>query len=196
MRKLAIAFGGMIVFLVTGCATDGGAETRSRGARRSATVVIARPAAPATRPVAVAAVPQQPPAAGKGVAERSATPPAKAPVAPRSPGRRKADGLASYYAQRYHGRRTASGERFDVRKMTAAHRTLPFGTQVRVTSEANGRSVVVRVNDRGPFVAGRVIDLSPAAARQLDMIRAGIVPVRMEVLGTLGAGATRVASGL
>jgi len=65
--------------------------------------------------------------------------------------------------------------------MTAAHRTLPFGTGVRVTNTTNGRSVVVRITDRGPFVAGRVIDLSPAAARQLDMLRAGLVPVRVEV---------------
>src|SRR5262245_55773369 len=82
-------------------------------------------------------------------------------------------GLASYYADRYHGRKTASSEVFDVNAMTAAHRTLPFGTRVRVTNVNNGRSVVVRINDRGPFVAGRVIDLSPAAARRIDMIDDG-----------------------
>ena len=197
MRKFAVGFGGFIVFLVTGCATEGGGDARSRDALRPPPVVIRRPAAPAAPPVAAAPVPQQPPAASTRPAERSATPPPpKAAVAPRSSVPRKPDGLASYYAHRYHGRRTASGERFDMRKMTAAHRTLPFGTRVRVTSVANGRSVVVRVNDRGPFVAGRVIDLSLAAARQLDMVRAGVTPVRVEVLGTQGAAATRVASRL
>ena len=93
-------------------------------------------------------------------------------------------GVASYYADKYHGRRTASGERFDQRKMTAAHRTLPFGTKVRVTDPANGRSVVVRVNDRGPFVKGRVIDLSRAAAERLGIVRAGLADVRIEVLAT------------
>jgi rare lipoprotein A len=102
--------------------------------------------------------------------------------------------LASYYAARYHGRTTASGEVFDVGKLTAAHRTLPFGTRVRVSNVRNGRSVNVRVNDRGPFVAGRVIDLSPAAARQLDMLDAGVVPVLLEVLGTPRA-KTAVAAG-
>ena len=95
----------------------------------------------------------------------------------------KTDGIASYYADKYQGRKTANGEIFDVGKMTAAHKTLPFGTRVRVTNLVNGKSVVVRVNDRGPFVAGRVIDLSPAAARKLDMIRAGIVRVKLEILG-------------
>jgi len=93
------------------------------------------------------------------------------------------DGLASYYADKYQGHKTASGERFDTARLTAAHRTLPFGTRVRVTNLDNGRSVVVRVNDRGPFVSGRVIDLSPAAAKQLDMLRAGVARVKLEVLG-------------
>jgi rare lipoprotein A len=96
----------------------------------------------------------------------------------------KSENLASYYADKYQGRKTANGEIFDTRKLTAAHKTLPFGTRVRVTNLGNGKSVVVRVNDRGPFVAGRVIDLSPAAARKLDMIRAGVTRVKLEVLGT------------
>ena len=93
-------------------------------------------------------------------------------------------GVASYYADKYQDRRTASGERFDQRKMTAAHRTLPFGTKVRVTNPANGRSVVVRVNDRGPFVKGRVIDLSRAAAERLGIVRAGVVRVKVEPVGS------------
>jgi rare lipoprotein A len=100
-------------------------------------------------------------------------------------------GMASYYADRYHGRATASGETFDVNKLTAAHRTLAFGTRVRVTNLDNGKSVVVRINDRGPFVSGRVIDLSPAAARRIEMTRSGVVPVKLEVLGS-GDAVTRV----
>jgi rare lipoprotein A len=93
------------------------------------------------------------------------------------------EGLASYYAEPYHGRRTASGEIFDsYQELTAAHRTLPFNTMVRVTNTANGREVDVRVNDRGPFIDGRVIDLSIRAAREIDLVRAGVAPVRLKVL--------------
>jgi rare lipoprotein A len=94
------------------------------------------------------------------------------------------EGLASYYADKYQGRKTANGETFDTAKLTAAHKTLPFGTRVRVTNLDNGKSVEVRINDRGPYVAGRVIDLSPAAAKKLDMLRAGVVRVRLDVLGS------------
>jgi rare lipoprotein A len=90
-------------------------------------------------------------------------------------------GTASWYSDR-DGLHTASGERFDDRQLTAAHRHLPFGTIVRVTNEQNGRSVDVRINDRGPWTGGRVIDLSSAAADVLDMKRAGVVPVDIEVL--------------
>jgi rare lipoprotein A len=91
-------------------------------------------------------------------------------------------GLASYYAEPYHGRRTANGEVFDTyQELTAAHRTLPFNTMVRVTNKANGREVDVRINDRGPFIDGRVIDLSLRAARQIDMVRAGVVPVNLRI---------------
>ncbi len=88
-------------------------------------------------------------------------------------------GLASYYADRFHGRPTASGEPYDRRALTAAHRRLPFGSVVQVTHLENGRSVVVRINDRGPFVRGRVIDLSYAAAKDLGMLRRGVVEVRI-----------------
>jgi rare lipoprotein A len=94
-------------------------------------------------------------------------------------------GLASYYAEPFHGRATASGEIFDTyRDLTAAHRTLPFNTIVRVTNRRNNRTVDVRINDRGPFIEGRIIDLSYRAARQLDMIHAGIVPVDLVVLSS------------
>jgi rare lipoprotein A len=91
--------------------------------------------------------------------------------------------MASFYAEPYHARRTANGEMFDTYKdMTAAHRTLPFGTMVRVTNKVNSESVDVRINDRGPFVHGRVIDLSVAAAEKIDMVRAGVVPVKITIL--------------
>lgn len=95
-------------------------------------------------------------------------------------------GMASYYADAHQGRRTASGERFDMHALTAAHRTLPFGTRVEVTNLENGRSVVVRINDRGPFVEGRVIDLSQAAARELRFLGRGTTRVRLKVLGAGG----------
>jgi rare lipoprotein A len=88
-------------------------------------------------------------------------------------------GFASYYADRFQGRRTASGERYDRHALTAAHRRFKFGTLVHVTCLANGRSVTVRINDRGPFVAGRIIDLSHAAAETLGMLQAGVVKVRI-----------------
>lgn len=91
-------------------------------------------------------------------------------------------GLASYYAHRYNGRPTASGEPYDENSLTAAHRTLPFGTRIRVTSLANGRSVDLRVNDRGPFVEGRIVDVSWRAAQELDFVAAGLVKVRLQVL--------------
>lgn len=89
-------------------------------------------------------------------------------------------GKASFYGGSFHGRKTASGERFDENKPTAASRALPLGTKVTVTNQDNGKSVEVIVNDRGPYVDGRVIDLSTMAARQLDMIEDGVVPVRVE----------------
>ena len=96
-------------------------------------------------------------------------------------------GRASWYGGKFHGRKTASGERFDERKLTAAHRSLPFGTRVRVTNLNNGKQVVVRINDRGPWGMRKIIDVSEAAARKLGMIRAGVVPVKVEVL-ELGKG--------
>lgn len=92
------------------------------------------------------------------------------------------EGLGTYYADKYHGRSTASGELYNKFKYTAAHRTLPFGTVVMVTNLSNNRSVRVKINDRGPFSSGRIIDLSRAAAEQIDMIRMGEVKVRVQVV--------------
>lgn len=92
-------------------------------------------------------------------------------------------GLASWYGPGFDGNRSASGEIYRQNRMTAAHRSLPFGTKVRVTNLKNGRSVVVRINDRGPFIRGRVIDLSVAAAKALGFMKSGVAPVRIDVLG-------------
>jgi rare lipoprotein A len=92
------------------------------------------------------------------------------------------EGLAAYYSDRLGGRKTASGQVFDPSKLTAAHPTLPFGTMVKVTNTRNNRSVVVRINDRGPTQTGRVIDLSRAAASKLGMLRSGLAPVKLEVV--------------
>lgn len=89
-------------------------------------------------------------------------------------------GEASYYGYELAGNRTANGERFNPRAMTAAHRTLPMGTKLRVTNSANGRSVIVRINDRGPFVGRRIIDMSLGAAQEIQMIRSGKAMVTLE----------------
>lgn len=91
-------------------------------------------------------------------------------------------GLASWYGPGFHGRRTASGTRFDRAALTAAHPSLPFGSRVRVTNLANGRSVVVLINDRGPYVKPRIIDLSQGAAEKLDFLDDGITRVRLDLL--------------
>ncbi len=92
-------------------------------------------------------------------------------------------GTASWYGPGFHGRRTASGETFDQNALTAAHPSLPFGTRARVTNHANGESVVVRINDRGPYAHGRVIDLSREAAEDIGLTAAGVGRVTIEVLG-------------
>lgn len=108
----------------------------------------------------------------------------KAPAQPPKPARigSTQKGEASWYGDPYHGRRAASGEVYDMEQLTAAHRTLPFQTWVEVTNLKNGRKVRVRINDRGPFVNGRIIDLSRAAAREIDMVRMGIAPVQLRVI--------------
>ena len=112
----------------------------------------------------------------------ASTRPSRATTTPPAPGTRVV-GFASWYGQRHQGRATASGEAFDMTKLTAAHRTMPFGTRLRVTNVENGRSVVVRVNDRGPWVDDRVLDVSLAAARALGMTGDGVTKVEIVVLG-------------
>lgn len=127
-----------------------------------------------------------------GVNDESVTPftkpadaPAPAPVddeAPEPTGETLGSGEASYYGQELAGNRTASGERFDPEGLTAAHRTLPLGSRLRVTNPRTGESVVVRVNDRGPFAPDRVVDVSERAARELGMLRSGTARVELELL--------------
>ncbi|PIS36229.1 MAG: septal ring lytic transglycosylase RlpA family lipoprotein [Nitrospirae bacterium CG08_land_8_20_14_0_20_52_24] len=97
-------------------------------------------------------------------------------------GRRVEYGLASWYGADFHGKLTANGEVYDMYKISAAHKTLPLGSRVRVTNQKNGKSVVLRINDRGPFVDGRIIDLSYAAASLLGMADEGVVPARVETI--------------
>lgn len=136
------------------------------------------------RPVAAA-----PPAAAPPPSTASSTaPPEAAPRRPKTPPSAapvgySEEGNASWYGNPFHGRRASNGEVYDMYKLTAAHRTLPFGTMVQVTNLNNGKSTVVRITDRGPFVEGRVIDLSLAAAREIESVGPGVVPVRLEVVG-------------
>ena len=99
-----------------------------------------------------------------------------------TPGAYTEEGNASWYGAQFHGRRASNGEIYDMNKMTAAHRTMAFGTMVKVTNLTNGKSAVVRITDRGPFVDNRIIDLSMAAAKALESIGPGVVPVRLEVI--------------
>ncbi len=122
--------------------------------------------------------------------ETPATSPSTVPAPKRSkpapapaPAGYTAEGNASWYGVPFHGRHASNGEIYDMYKFTAAHRTLPFETMVRVTNLNNGKSTVVRITDRGPFVDNRIIDLSFAAAQEVDSVGPGVVPVRVEVLG-------------
>jgi rare lipoprotein A len=102
----------------------------------------------------------------------------------------KERGIASWYGDDFHGWVTASGEIYDMHMLTAAHRTLPLGTMVRVTNVVNGRHVVIRINDRGPYVNGRILDVSYGAAKRLNMLRDGISAIQLEVVGQHGLGTT------
>jgi len=137
--------------------------------------------APARAPVPTSGPP--PPAPPPG-----GTAPKHAPNAPPVPvpANYSEEGIASWYGVPYHGRRAANGEIYDMYKLTAAHRTLPFDTVVRVINKKNGKQVEVRITDRGPFVEGRIIDLSLGAARELDIVGMGIAPVRLTLVSSPG----------
>jgi rare lipoprotein A len=153
---LVLVLSGSIALLSAGCAS-----------RRTASA-----SPPTTSPApSPPPVPPAPPA-------RSAKPnPAPAPAG------YSEEGNASWYGKPFNGRRSSNGETYDMYKLTAAHRTLPFDTMVRVTNLNNGKSTTVRITDRGPFVDNRIIDLSFAAAREIESVGPGVVPVRLEVIG-------------
>lgn len=161
---------------VAGCASN---EQTERATPWATTTALAAPEPAGAAPAAMIG-----PASGRSappprLIRTSAIPPPAAPAQSSLTGRHSLDGIASFYWQ---DQQTASGERFDRNAMTAAHKTLPFGTRVRVTDERSGRSVVVRINDRGPFKPGRVIDLSYAAAAQLGMQALGLTRVKLAVV--------------
>ncbi|MBT9553478.1 MAG: septal ring lytic transglycosylase RlpA family protein [Hydrogenophaga sp.] len=160
------------VALLAGCAAPVPAPV---GAVRGADGVDgSRPAvAPPTAPSA-SVPPVEPPARGDAAAEL-----ASPAVAPSAPDQLIAQGLASWYGRQFHGRRTASGERYDMHGFTAAHKTLPFGTRVRVRSLQTGKEVVVRINDRGPYRHRRIIDLSQAAITALGVRHRGVTLVEL-----------------
>ena len=118
------------------------------------------------------------------VRERRTPPPEKGATIEKRESRGVQQGIASWYGADFHGKQTSSGEVYDMYQLTCAHNTLPLGTMVMVTNLENGRSVELKVNDRGPFVKGRIIDVSYAAARMLDMHEQGTAAVRVEVIGS------------
>jgi peptidoglycan lytic transglycosylase len=177
MSRKALFAAALTAMTLAGCAESIAADTVASFAERWPEVFADRwatlPAPATTAPAAnrALAVPSIPAAVNKDT---------RASLAPAHKQTERASyGLASFYWQ---GSRTASGERFDKRELTAAHRTLPFGTRVLVTNLATGRSVTVRVNDRGPFVAGRIIDVSRAAAEELGMVGRGVTKVKLTVV--------------
>ena len=167
-KKLCLCSILLLPLLLTGC-----------GSKRTARVNI-----PPT-PVPETTEPKQPAATPATPAVATVPPPviAKPPAAMARPVYTES-GIASWYGPSFHSRHTSNGEIYDMNSLTAAHRTLPFNSIVRVTNVSSGQSVVVRVTDRGPFVAGRVIDLSRAAAKQIDIERPGTARVQLEVLSS------------
>lgn len=114
------------------------------------------------------------------VPKTDASTPGHPPIIDLGNGQFKQEGIASYYADKYHGRKTANGETFNMHDITAAHPSLPFGTKLKVTNLDNGKTITVRINDRGPFAKNRIIDLSLGAAKEIDMVKTGTANVRLE----------------
>lgn len=137
----------------------------------------------ACSPLTNAADAQKPAAAASAPAAASATPAPAAPAAAPATSGGAETGLAAVYSDKLNGRKTASGERYDRNALTAAHKTLPFGSRVKVTNSKNQKTVTVRINDRGPVQAGRILDLSPAAAKVLGINTKGMGDVSAEVVG-------------
>lgn len=174
MKRCARLFApSLLMAVLAGCATPLAGPVPAGAATDPLPVVPHGPAIPPTRNSDILADP-----AGSAAAERSADG-ARSPDESRDSAGVLEKGLASWYGSKFHGRRTASGERYDRHAMTAAHRTLPFGTRVRVRSVVTGKEVVVRINDRGPFKRSRVIDLSQAAFNALGLQGRGVTQVEL-----------------
>jgi rare lipoprotein A len=152
------------------------------GPRRPVTARQPPPAQPTETPPATEEAAKHSTNVPETPAPPAASPSRRKPAPAPAPAGYTEEGNASWYGVPFHGRRASNGEIYDMYKLTAAHRTLPFETMVRVTNLNNGKSTVVRITDRGPFVDNRIIDLSLAAAREVDSIGPGVVPVRVEVL--------------
>jgi rare lipoprotein A len=157
----------VVVLLLGACAPAPKYVNRPRGAGatsggRTGTATTGRPETPARLP--------------------ARAPSGRVPDGPERWGDHYLRGSASYYGREFHGRKTANGDIFDMYKLTAAHRTLPLGTRARIWNLENGRSCVVIINDRGPFIEGRILDLSYAAALELEMVTQGVAQVQIEIL--------------
>jgi rare lipoprotein A len=161
------------IFVLGGCAAHHAAADHPAG--------ISQPNAASGEPGAASSSSAPSPASAAPTASAPAAKRSKPPAIPPPEGYVE-EGNASWYGVPFHGRRASNGEIYDMHKLTAAHRTLPFDTQVRVTNLNNGKSTTVRITDRGPFVEGRIIDLSMAAAQEIESVGPGVVPVRLEVL--------------
>lgn len=169
-RRLVLqGFTILLTFVAAGCAAR----------HNTASSPQPGPAQPTATPPATAEAAKRDTSLSPTPAKHAKTPPPPAPVGYIE------EGNASWYGNPFNGRRASNGEVFDMYKLTAAHRTLPFETMVRVTNLSNGKSTTVRITDRGPFVEGRIIDLSLAAAREIESVGPGVVPVRLEVLGNV-----------
>lgn len=177
-RQLALA--GLACALALPLAGAVAEEATSDAATSSPASAITAEAAFETHFEGFETLPPMPAAQGDVVDITELAPPVEIEQQPAT--RSLGSGVASFYGKRFHGRRTANGERFDMNAMTAAHKTLPFGTRVRVTNTRNGKSTVVRINDRGPFIRGRTIDLSRAAASEIGMISRGHARVELEII--------------
>ncbi|WP_031357029.1 septal ring lytic transglycosylase RlpA family protein [Caballeronia sordidicola] len=184
--RLTRRFGSLSVFaILTGCAMPPGGSDQASALKTGSQLTIANPDRSPTRVAAPLAYDSQLNALPSSASNSSVTS-SLANAEPITAGPDVSDfeqqGRASWYGRGFHGRKTASGERYDMHALTAAHRTLPLASWVRVTNESNHKTVVVKINDRGPYARGRVIDLSYAAAAILGMRGAGVGKVKIEGL--------------
>src|SRR5271156_340300 len=174
-RRERIAFARLTLTIFSALVAVAGCAKHNVAAHQPANTPASQPSG---APPASAPAPQP----GQPGASRPSGPPPASERQPAIPGEYVEEGNASWYGVPFNGRRSSNGETYDMYKLTAAHRTLPFDTMVRVTNLSNGKFAVVRITDRGPFVDNRIIDLSFAAAQQIESIGPGGVPIKLEVI--------------